>query len=93
MEWQRETKSPWDDKITTDPESANWLHFSDCMNNWGTSMLFIDFTPSPSGKVGQVVRYIHDPDEINVIADSFDDYLQMLMDGEYAFINEDTVMD
>lgn len=79
-----------DDKITTISDSAKWLLFSECMNNGGTSKLYIDFTPSDIGKVGQIVRYLHDPDEIIVIADSFDDYLQMIMDNDYDFINEDT---
>ena len=38
-----------------------------------------------------MLRYLHDPDEMVVVADSFDEYLQMLMDEEYDFINEDTV--
>jgi len=78
-----------DKRITSVSDGVKWLHFSDCMNNGGTSRLFIDFTPSESGKVGQVLRFLHDPDEIMVIADSFDDYLKMLMEDEYAFINED----
>ena len=79
---------PIDDRITSDASQLNWLHFSDCMNNGGTSQLFIDFSPSATGKVGQVVRFVHDPDAMDVIADSFDDYLKMLMDREYCFINE-----
>ena len=80
---------PIDERITSDASQLhNWLHFSDCMNNGGTSQLFIDFSPSATGKVGQVVRFLHDPDEMVVIADSFDDYLKMLMDREYCFINE-----
>ncbi len=75
-----------DDRITDDADAANWLHFSDCMNNGGTSQLFIDFSPSPAGKYGQVVRFLHDPDELTVIADSFEEYLQMLMDDGYQFI-------
>ncbi len=49
-----------------------WLHFSDCMNNGGTSQLFIDFFTRARGqKKGQIVRYLHDPDELVVIAESF----------------------
>lgn len=70
-----------------------WLHFSDCMNNGGTSQLFIDFSPSDKGVKGQIVRFLHDPDEIKVIADSFEEYLQQLIDDGYDFINEDTVGD
>lgn len=78
-----------DDKITNRADTINWLHFSDCMNNGGTSQLFVDFSPSEKGKIGQVVRFLHDPDEFKVIADSFEDYLKNLMDSEYDFINED----
>ena len=59
------------------------------MNNGGTSQLFIDFSPSEKGTQGQIVRFLHDPDEFSVIADSFEDYLRMLMDKDYDFINED----
>lgn len=82
---------PVDEGICDDMDKLNFLHFSDCVNNGGTSQLFIDFSPSVKGKKGQVLRYLHDPDEMVVAADSFDEYLQMLIDGEYDFINEDTV--
>lgn len=77
-----------DDRIIDDFEKVHWLHFSDCMNNGGTSQLYIDFSPSDKGKVGQVIMYLHDPDELTVIADSFDEYLQLLMDSEFAFVEE-----
>jgi cell wall assembly regulator SMI1 len=80
-----------DERITDCANDMKWLHFSDCMNNGGTSQLFIDFSPSAKGIKGQVVRFLHDPDEIQVIADSFDNYLQMLIDSRFNFINEDTV--
>jgi len=80
-----------DERITDCANDMKWLHFSDCMNNGGTSQLFIDFSPSAKGIKGQVVRFLHDPDEIQVIADSFDDYLQILIDSGFNFINEDTV--
>jgi cell wall assembly regulator SMI1 len=59
------------------------------MNNGGTSMLYLDFDPAPGGTVGQVVRYLHDPDSYVVIAPSFDAYLQQLIDGGYAFIRHE----
>jgi cell wall assembly regulator SMI1 len=80
-----------DERIIDCSNDMKWLHFSDCMNNGGTSQLFIDFSPSLKGIKGQVVRFLHDPDEIQVIADSFDEYLQMLIDNGIDFINEDTV--
>lgn len=61
------------------------------MNNGGTSQLFIDFSPSSTGKKGQIIRFLHDPDELKVIADSFDDFLKKLMDDGYSFINENTI--
>ncbi|RMR07088.1 hypothetical protein ALP94_00036 [Pseudomonas savastanoi pv. glycinea] len=64
------------------------LCFSHCMNNGGSSRLYIDFNPAPGGTVGQVVRYLHDPDSYKVIAPSFDHYLQQLIDDNYAFVFE-----
>ena len=78
-----------DDRIINNSNSIKWLHFSDCMNNGGTSQLFIDFSPSEQGKKGQIVRFLHDPDEFKVIAESFDKYLEKLIDNEYNFIDED----
>jgi len=77
-----------DNKITSDVDNVKWLLFSNCMNNGGTSQLFIDFTPSKEGKVGQIIRYLHDPDSIIVIADSFDEFLQQIIDSNYIFIDE-----
>lgn len=78
-----------DDKIIDDFDKVHWLHLSNCMNNGGSSQLYIDFLPSDTGKVGQVVMYLHDPDELAVIAESFDGYLQLLIDSEFASIEED----
>ena len=80
-----------DEKITNKSDSINWLHFSDCMNNGGTSSLYIDFSPSEKGSKGQVVRFLHDPDELKVIAENFEDYLNYLIKNGYNFINEDTL--
>ncbi|MDO4878602.1 MAG: SMI1/KNR4 family protein [Neisseria sp.] len=75
-----------DGRITDKPETLNWLHFADCANNGGTSMLFVDFSPSPQGVSGQIVRFVHDPDELTVIAGSFEQYLQKLLDDGLDFI-------
>jgi len=61
------------------------------MNNGGTSQLFIDFSPSEKGVKGQIVRFLHDPDEIGVIADSFDEYLEELIESGLDFISEDII--
>lgn len=76
-----------DDKITNDINNVKWLLFSNCMNNGGTSQLFIDFTPSKNGKVGQIIRYLHDPDSIVVIADSFDEFLEQIINSNYKFVD------
>lgn len=68
---------------------GTYIHFSDCMNNGGTSRLYIDFNPSKEGACGQIIRYVHDPDEFKVIANSFDEYLQQLIDCEFYYLLED----
>ena len=78
-----------DDKLIDSSKKMNWLHFSDCMNNCGTSQLFIDFSPSAKGTYGQIVIFLHDPDEITVIAESFDEYLEKLIQHNYDFASED----
>jgi hypothetical protein len=72
--------------IDPDVNINRWLCFSDCMNNGGTSSLYLDFNPLSEGSYGQVVRYLHDPDSYKVIAQNFDEYLQMLMEEDYSFI-------
>ncbi len=80
-----------DEGICNKPDDLCLLHFSDCTNNGGTSQLFIDFSPSAKGKKGQILRYLHDPDELVIIADNFHTYLQMLIDNKYNFITEDSL--
>ena len=85
-----------DDEDAVDPRinpeglfPGKYLHFSDCMNNGGTSRLFIDFNPSDEGVCGQIVRFLHDPDQYEVIANSFDEYLQNLIDNGFNFLDEE----
>lgn len=77
---------PVDDRIIDDASKMKWLHFSDCMNNGGSSQLFIDFSPSESGTIGQIVMFVHDSDRIEVIASSFDEYLEKMIKWEFNFI-------
>lgn len=77
---------PIDDRIIDDANKMKWLHFSDCMNNGGSSQLFIDFSPSECGTIGQIVMFVHDSDRIEVIADSFDEYLEKMIQWEFNFI-------
>jgi hypothetical protein len=78
-----------DKRIDAEVSLGERLCFSHCMNNGGTSTLFIDFNPTSKGTKGQVIRFVHDPDEYVVIADSFDAYLKMLIDDKFAFILEE----
>ncbi len=32
------------------------------------------------------MRFLHDSDELVIVADSFDEYLQMLIENDYDFI-------
>jgi len=77
---------PIDERIIDDASKMKWLHFSDCMNNGGTSQLFIDFSPSDSGTIGQIVMFVHDSDRIEVIANSFDEYLEKMIKWDFNFI-------
>ncbi len=81
---------PIDDKIIDDASKMRWLHFSDCMNNGGSSQLFIDFTPSEKGNIGQVVMFVHDSDRMEVIADSFDEYLEKMIAWKLDFIVDES---
>lgn len=72
--------------IDPDIKLDTWLSFSDCMNNGGTSSLYVDFSPAPGGTKGQIVRQLHDPDSYKVIARCFDEYLESLIKNEYSFI-------
>lgn len=65
------------------------LCFAYCINNGGTSQLYVDFDPAPGGSVGQVVRYLHDPDSYKVIASDFTAYLKTLFDTGFDFIFEE----
>ena len=76
-------------EIDTHTRSSHWLCFAHCINNGGTSRLYIDFTPTEKGSVGQVVRYLHDPDSYHVLAPSFEQYLATLTQQPYDYVSEE----
>ena len=78
-----------DPRIDPSVPEGEWLHFTDCVNNGGTSRLYIDFSPAADGTKGQIIEYVHDPDEYTVIAESFDEYIQEIMDLDFPFIEEE----
>lgn len=81
-----ELAGDFDERIRVEDKGRRWIHFADCINNGGTSTLYIDLTPSDKGKKGQIVRFLHDPDSLKVIADSFEEYLDMLVTSGMRFI-------
>lgn len=78
-----------DKRVDPEVPMAERLCFSHCMNNGETSKLYLDFNPRANGTVGQVVRFLQNPDEYVVIADSFESYLQMLIEDKYNFVIEE----
>lgn len=78
-----------DERIDVTVPCGSWICFANCINNGGTSMLYIDFAPTAKGKYGQIIRYLHDPDSYQVIADDFSLYLQNIMCEQYPFIDPD----
>ena len=92
IDWHHENPDDeiifYDKKLLSEPENMNWMCFSHCMNNGGTSALYIDFTPSPEGRVGQIVRELDDEDGLLVIADSFAEFLDLQEKNGFAFVSE-----
>ena len=69
-----EDPRPRDKRIKNSWYEQGWLPFG---NFGGGSLLLIsDLSPSRLGKVGQVIGYVHDPDEIVYVADSFSTLLK-----------------
>jgi hypothetical protein len=87
-EWLEEDADILGAGIDADLPMGQRLCFAHCVNNGGTSMLYLDFDPAPGGVVGQVVRYLHDPDSYVVIAPGFDAYLAQLIEDEYLFMGD-----
>lgn len=67
---------------------SQWLCFAHCINNGGTSILYLDFSPTKKGTVGQVVRYLHDPDSYVVLAPSFEEYMVQRAKRGYDSLEE-----
>lgn len=68
---------------------SQMLHFSDCTNNGGSSRLYIDFHPVTGGAKGQIVCFVHDPDEYSVIAPDFDAFLRDNLESDFDFVEEE----
>lgn len=82
------SRDPYGPGIDPHVRLCDYLCFAECANNGGTSALYLDFNPAPGGTVGQVVRFLHDPDKYRVIAPSFEAYLTLLMEADYPFVTD-----
>ncbi len=79
----------WDKRIQTGfLEHSRWLSFA----QWGgwTVILYFDAAPTPQGKVGQIIAYLHDPDMMYYMAEDFLSFFRqsndrMLKEGKYIF--------
>ncbi len=49
------------------------------------SELYIDLKPSPLGKVGQIIRYLHDPDSYSFVCNSFSELLKESIDTNFEY--------
>lgn len=64
---------PRDPRIQAGWFHEGWLPFA---SFGGASLLLIqDYAPAPGGEVGQIIAYVHDPDEIAYVATDFADLL------------------
>ena len=68
-----EGPEPRDEEIAAGSFLPGWLPFADFGS--GSMQLMIDFTPSPSGTLGQVIAVTRDPDGVRWVASSFDTFL------------------
>lgn len=51
----------------------SWVPFAAFAGS--TTVLFADCSPGPGGNVGQVIAFVHDPDQISLVAQDGESYL------------------
>ncbi|PQP81919.1 SMI1/KNR4 family protein [Paenibacillus sp. PCH8] len=54
---------------------TSWIPFATIAG--GSLYLMLDFDPTEKGTYGQIIMYVHDPDFVHYLADTFTDLLQM----------------
>jgi cell wall assembly regulator SMI1 len=64
---------PRDQRISSGWFKSGWLPFGSF--GGGSLLLIVDFSPSAKGKPGQIICFTHDPDQIEYVAASFEDFL------------------
>lgn len=57
--------------------NKSWFPFAEYCD---TCYLMLDFDPGQDGKEGQIICYIHDPDEIVYVAEGITDLLDRVID-------------
>ena len=57
--------------------NKKWLPFAEYCDS---CFLMLDFDPDKEGKVGQIICYIHDPDEVIYVAESLTELIKGIMD-------------
>lgn len=68
-----EEKRPRDPRIAPGWYQPGWLPFA--AFGGATLVLFVDASPSPGGRSGQIIAFTHDPDEMTYVAASFSELL------------------
>jgi len=63
-----------------------WLPFAGF--GGGSLLLMIDVTPGSAGTIGQVISYTHDPDQIEFVAASFEEFLERSAEAIAVDANE-----
>jgi cell wall assembly regulator SMI1 len=76
--WDLAGPASTDERLTGRWWEPGWLPFA---SFHGDIVLLVDAAPGPKGQAGQVIAFVHDPDQMQWIAPSFADYLQASADS------------
>lgn len=72
-----ESRLPRDRRIRAGWFHAGWLPFA---SFGGSTLLLIeDHSPSEEGRFGQIIGFVHDPDEMVYVADSLSELLELTL--------------
>ncbi|MFF9511035.1 SMI1/KNR4 family protein [Streptomyces sp. NPDC014724] len=65
---------PRDPRIRAGWFNDGWLPFAEL--GGGAGILMQDYCPTQEGTPGQIIAYVHDPDEVSYVAPGFEDLLE-----------------
>ncbi len=74
--WQED--KPRDPRVRDGWFLDGWVPFA--AFGGSTIVLFADCDPAPGGTAGQVIAFVHDPDQISLLAPDGESYLQQSLD-------------